>query len=127
MIHFVIESINKGLVLSCHDISDGGLVTSISEMLMTGSGVGAKLEVDSQKLRADQALFSESSGFVLEVSKEKSEELETAMKGFGLPPIRIGTTGGKSMLISHNGRNIVDLSIQEMKRAWDSGLGEAMR
>ena len=39
------EAMDKGLVLACHDISDGGLVLAIAEMAF-GSEMGASVEVD---------------------------------------------------------------------------------
>jgi phosphoribosylformylglycinamidine synthase len=95
-------------------------------MLLAGRA-GAVLEVDSQKLRADQVLFSESSGFVLEVPKEKAQALEKLVRGFNVLPIPIGETGGKSLVVRHNKKKLVDLTLNKMRKAWDGGLREAMK
>ncbi len=45
--HKLHQAISKGLINSAHDISDGGLLTTLSES-MIGSNLGARLTLDSQ-------------------------------------------------------------------------------
>ena len=80
MIYAVIDAINAGLLLSCHDISDGGLATTVSEMILGGDAdgnIGAEIDLGFTDLRADKALFSETSGFIFEVEEKSTEKLKT--------------------------------------------------
>ena len=61
MVYAVIECIESGLLLSCHDISDGGLIAAVSEMILGGNAdgkIGAELEISFSGLRNDKILFS---------------------------------------------------------------------
>src|SRR3989344_2852483 len=56
--------IARGAILSCHDISDGGLFTTLAEMCF-GGGMGASLELGyarEEKERIGFRLFNETAG-----------------------------------------------------------------
>lgn len=57
---FLIEKINDGLIHSCHDLSEGGLLVALAECVMAGS-LGASVELETQYLlRLNSLLFGES-------------------------------------------------------------------
>ncbi|MBT3663243.1 MAG: phosphoribosylformylglycinamidine synthase subunit PurL, partial [Candidatus Marinimicrobia bacterium] len=59
------DCIDDGLVLSCHDIADGGVASAISEMTF-GNSIGCNVKIESD-LSPDKILFSETGGFILEI------------------------------------------------------------
>ncbi|MEW6102678.1 MAG: phosphoribosylformylglycinamidine synthase subunit PurL [bacterium] len=68
-VHKIIDLILDGTILSCHDISDGGMITSIIEMSLL-SNLGAEISLEGiGDIREDKRLFSETPGFILEVKK----------------------------------------------------------
>ncbi|MBO6258334.1 MAG: phosphoribosylformylglycinamidine synthase [Succinivibrio sp.] len=74
---------NKGMLLAYHDISDGGLFTTICEMSFAGhTGVG----VDIGQLGQDDlaVLFNEEPGAVLQVRSEDEETILNILSGHGL-------------------------------------------
>ncbi len=129
MIYAIIDCIQDGLLLSCHDISDGGILTTISEMILGGEAdgiIGADINLDSA-LRADKVLFSESSGFVFEADDKKINEIEAIFEKYGLKIENIGkTNANKNLVINYNGKKVIGLSIDEIKEAWTTGLVEAL-
>ncbi len=119
------DSIRGGLVLSCHDCSEGGLGVAVSEMCF-GSGMGAQLELASTGYsgsRDDYALFSESSSrLVIEVAPENAGKTESMFEG--LPFHRIGRTGGGSLTITGlDGKTIIDTTVETLKSAWKNPMG----
>ncbi len=67
---------NDGLILSSHDISDGGLAVALAEMTI-GSGIGVDIDLSAFGMRSDTFLFSETqSRFVLEGSKGSEERMK---------------------------------------------------
>ncbi|MFC1691859.1 AIR synthase-related protein, partial [Nanoarchaeota archaeon] len=128
-IYAVTDSIDKGLLLSCHDISDGGMITAVAEMIMGGKAdgkIGIELELNDDT-RTDTILFTESPGFVMEIADDKVKEVEKICKERNVDLIRIGcTTEKESLIINHNDNDVVKLSIEEMKHAWTNGLKEAL-
>ena len=55
----LIQAIEQGEVVACHDISTGGIATAVIVMCMSGVGANIRLGED---VRADVELFSESNG-----------------------------------------------------------------
>ena len=87
------EAISRGLIRSCHDLSEGGLAVALAEMAIAG-GLGASVSLRDVPCPDDAAhdavlLFSESpSRFVIEV---RPGDLAALFEVFGTLPIgRLG-------------------------------------
>jgi len=131
MIYAVIDAINSGMLLSCHDISDGGLAVAISEMVLGGDAdgeIGAEIALDFTELRADKALFSQTSGFVFEAEDKNLEKLKALFRFYKINLIELGKTKGKgkNLVIVKNNKKIINLPIAKLKEAWTKGFAEAM-
>ena len=129
MIYAITDAIDKGLLLSCHDISDGGLATTISEMILGGDAdgeIGAEISLDFTNLRTDKALFSESSGFVFEVEDKNIQRLQNLFRFYKLDLMKLGTTKGKNLIINNKNKKIIDIPISKLKEAWTKGFVEAL-
>ncbi len=74
--HKLLSNLNKNdIVASCHDISDGGIFTTLFEMSL-GSRVGCAVQVRT-KLTSAEFLFSETqSRYVIQVYPERRKEFE---------------------------------------------------
>ncbi|MFJ2645830.1 phosphoribosylformylglycinamidine synthase subunit PurL [Streptomyces sp. NPDC087420] len=94
----LISASRDGMIDAAHDLSDGGLIQSVTESCLRG-GTGARLVVPDG-LDAFTFLFSESAGRAV-VSVPRSEELRfTDMCGArGLPATRIGVVDGEEIEI----------------------------
>ncbi len=127
MIHSIIDAINERLLLSCHDISDGGLITTISEMIVE-AGIGAEIDIDFSGLRADIALFSENSGFVFEVAEEDITKIKKIFGKYDIDPIELGkTTANKELVVKCNNNKLITVQIDEINKAWKNGFREAIK
>jgi len=129
MIYGIIDAIDKRLLLSCHDISDGGLLTSVSEMLLGGEAdgnFGATLSLKSD-LAASRYLFGESSGFVLEIHADDYDKVNEIMKKHNIEMVKLGYIGGDRFSVSYNDSEILRLDLDDMKEAWTLGMIEALR
>ena len=129
MIYAVIDAINAGLLLSCHDISDGGLATTVSEMILGGDAdgtIGTEIDLGFTDLRADKALFSETSGFIFEVEEKSTEKLKTLFRFYKINLTELGKTTGNKLTITRKNKKIIDLPISELKEAWTKGFAEAL-
>ncbi len=110
------DCIDDELVLSCHDIADGGIASAIVEMTFR-NGIGCDVHIDSN-LATDKILFSETGGFVMEVVSDHVDGVRSAFSKYGLDIVYIGTTGGN--IIQLNG--MVYLAVSKVKDAWSNGL-----
>lgn len=68
------ELISKNLVLAGHDISSGGLITTLLEMCFPVPAVGLKADVSSLGTDLLKILFSERPGIVIQVDKSGNAE-----------------------------------------------------
>ena len=134
MIYAVIDAIDEGLLAAAHDISNGGLAASLSEMALTRPArFGLELDLDRVQggdigMRTDKLLFSESSGFVLEAKAGSEARLVELLKSYSLEPMQIGiVTGKRRIVMSRAGECVADLDLDEARNAWTAGLVEAMR
>jgi phosphoribosylformylglycinamidine synthase len=115
--HFVIELINRGLIESSHDISEGGLAVALMECALFG-GKGAKVSINTS-LREDLELFSESqSRAVISLRPDKLEDVLKLAEKYGVPAQKIGIVEGNRMVIEINGKKVIDLSLEEIEKDW---------
>ena len=113
--------IEKRLVRSCHDISDGGIASAVAEMTF-GNKIGCDIEIISD-LRADTILFSETGGFVLELSMNNMEAVQAIFSDYMIELIKIGSTNDSEIMTFNN---VVKLKVKEMKKSWTNGLREKL-
>ena len=78
------DAVVRGLVRSCHDLSEGGLAVAIAEMAFAG-GIGADLTTTGAAGLSDAtALFAESpTQLVVEVRSDKAADLEACFGAGG--------------------------------------------
>jgi len=117
----MLRLISSGKVLSCHDISDGGLAVALCEMAIGGS-IGAEVNLSPMGigLRPDVKLFSESpTRWLIETADEISPQ-------DGLDVVKIGTVGGDSVMISEDEEILFDQTVAEIECTWGGTLWELM-
>lgn len=120
------KALTQGLVLSAHDLSEGGLAVAAAEMAFSGKG-GITLNLDALPTTGgwkNNAVpcFGESTGrFLVEVDPDMADEFAAAM--VGTPCARIGsaTTDGK-LTITAGGATVLQAEIAELKNIWKNGL-----
>ncbi len=79
-----IQELNKQqLLLAYHDRSDGGLLTTIAEMMFAGRK-GIDLSLESLGNDTLAALFNEELGAVIQVATNDLENVQSTLSGFGL-------------------------------------------
>jgi len=113
--------IEKQLVLSCHDIADGGIASAVAEMTF-GNEIGCDIKIIND-LRTDKTLFSETGGFVLELSMNNIEAVQSIFSNYGIELIKIGSTNNSGVMIINS---VVKLSVKKVKDAWTNGLREKL-
>ena len=113
------EAIEKGLILSGHDISSGGLITTLLEMCFSnkGGGITADLtgigEKDSVKI-----LFSENPGIIIQA--KNPAELESLLQNNHIGYIQIGSTSAERTITVRNGSDNFTFDIDALRDKWFS-------
>jgi phosphoribosylformylglycinamidine synthase len=121
------DAIARGLVVSCHDCSEGGLAVALAEMAFAG---GLGIEADLRGLpkstdcsRIDMQLFSESnSRYIVEVELGNYDAFVKLM--LNLPFGQIGkVTEEKTLIIkAEDGKKVIEADIDSLKQAWQKPL-----
>ena len=124
----ILTAINKRLIVSCHDISEGGLGVCISEMCI-GGDIGAQINISnvSKNLRSDIKLFSESNTrWVVEVEKEKQKYFEKTLKENNVSFVKIGKIKSDKLKIEDNGKIIINQKISILRDVWKNSIFSIM-
>lgn len=121
----VYDAIQRGLINSAHDCSDGGFAVAIAEMAFSG-GLGCT--IDLEKLPATpninyiDLLFSESAGRIIFTTKEKYEnDIQNIFKG--LPFSKIGyVNDSNNLTLTYKSKKIIEENILILKECWQKTL-----
>ena len=86
------QLIEKGWILAGHDISAGGLITTLLEMCFANTKGGMHINLHDICKDGDvvKALFAENPGVVIEVSDEHKQEFKDFMEDMGVGFAKIG-------------------------------------
>ncbi len=141
------EAIRQGLVLACHDLSEGGLAVACAEMALA-SLQGVTLDLSRVSIKkhppdisivgTEQAkepdvhpeavnivrLFSESpSRFIVEIAPERLGAFEKYMRTNGIEKLTyLGTVSKTDRFIIQDGEEeLIDLGVAELQEAWKGG------
>lgn len=118
---------DAGLVLSCHDCSEGGFAVAAAEMAFAG-GLGLEADVASLPVEGETPvparLFAESaSRLLVEVAPERAEEFAAVLADAGAPFARVGTVTADPRVVLRNGDTVlVDAEIGDLRAAWRDAL-----
>jgi phosphoribosylformylglycinamidine synthase len=127
-IYGVLAAIEAGLVVSCHDFAEGGLLMATIESLIREEGPtgrGAALDLSELPLPPIEALLSESGGFLIEVAPGNESGLERVLRGHGTRSHRIGTVIDTARIeVTAGGRRLFNEAIAPLAAAWSRKLGE---
>ncbi|MBM4128553.1 MAG: phosphoribosylformylglycinamidine synthase [Nitrospira sp.] len=138
--------ISEDLILSGHDRSDGGLITTLLEMAF-GGNCGIEIDINSEvrsqkseqevkKIRSSEdkkskvhsfstsqvlsLLFSEELGLVMEYIPEKEEKIRKVLKDASIPFQTIGKTlSEKEIIIRFNGEVIIKEDMRVLRDIWE--------
>ena len=124
----ILSSIDKNYIVSCHDVSEGGIGVCLSEMAI-GGDIGAVIDLSqtSLGLRTDFKLFSESNTrWILEVKHGKHREFESLLKKHHTPFKKIGSTKDNTVVIHDNNVRVVDLSVDDIRHHWKQPIWSLM-
>lgn len=112
----IFKAIQDQYLKSCHDVSDGGVLTTISESCF-GNDLGAIL--DLSKLQWNHLWSESGTQFVVSISPENQEEFEKLFQG---EFIKLGqVTSDKYVQWSFQSRTH-QVSLEKLNQSWSKGI-----
>jgi phosphoribosylformylglycinamidine synthase len=107
------------LILACHDRSDGGLITTLVEMVIAGN-CGISLQLNDEEEVITQ-LFSEELGLVLECLAANEKLVQDILREYRIPSVTLGNTEReKRVIIRHRDRIALNISTVELLSWWEA-------
>ena len=127
---FLISQIEAGKIKAAHDLSEGGLLVCLSEMLFGEKHIGAEISIASENSfeRFDALLFGESQGrVVVAVDPFDSNDFISSAKSVGLSINPLGQTvySGK-LQVQVNNQKIISSSVEELRSKWEDSIPQHM-
>ena len=111
--------IQKGLILAGHDISAGGLITTLLEMTFANTKGGLNINLD--KIKTDdltKILFAENPGVIIQVANDKRSEVKKFLEDEGVGYVNIGEPAkGRTLAIEKNGQTY-NFDIDALRDVW---------
>lgn len=113
----VSAGIQRSLVRSCHDVSEGGYLTAVAEMCIA-SGLGA----DLAPANPDALLVETVGNYVIETESRTLGDFEQIIRERGGKVRHIGRTSPDPRLVVGSNRTDLQVSVEEMTKAWRGTL-----
>jgi phosphoribosylformylglycinamidine synthase II len=115
---FVRGLIQDGRVTTCHDVSDGGVLVAVAEMLLPNS-IGARITLPGgDALPPAAAAFGEDQArYVLAVAPQYAEGIEAEAEKAGIPFHLLGKTVGHVLTVDGAG-SIDVVTLKNENEAW---------
>jgi phosphoribosylformylglycinamidine synthase subunit PurL len=115
-----LKAIERGMIRSAHDISDGGLAVALAECCIGGpeKSLGVRVELP-EMMRQDARLFGESqSRIIVSIKEGDLNRLSAIAEREGVPVQVLGVVGGSRFII----QPLVQLALDELQSIWSNGL-----
>jgi phosphoribosylformylglycinamidine synthase len=114
------EGAASGVLVSAHDLGDGGLAVAAAECCFAGEepGRGARLDLPGGR-RPDVLLFAETPSRAIVTTRDDLRMAELARR-HGVRWARVGTVGGDRLTLASGGAALADLGVAELHHAWMS-------
>jgi phosphoribosylformylglycinamidine synthase len=123
----VIEIVQRGLVDSVHDCSDGGIAVALTEKAFT-KNVGARVNLASNGLPAECALFGEdASRIVISCDAASVARIKELAGKHGVGADVIGETISGRLEISLDGSSAISAVVSELSENYETALQSALK
>lgn len=116
-----LEAIERSLVQSAHDCSEGGLGVALAESCISNSSkkIGAVINLVTNNMRKDALLFGESQSRIILSAKEKDvKKILSIAKKNKTPVSIIGRTGGSRLVIN----KLINQPVDSLYKAWSTAI-----
>ena len=128
--NLLIGQIEEGRICAAHDLSEGGLLVCLAEMLFDADGLGASVSLPDlgSSGRLDALLFGESQArAIIAVKPEKCDAVIQAAINLGVSAHEMGKTDDSSQLkVEVAGTSVINADVSGLKNAWESAIPKHM-
>ncbi|WP_414648396.1 phosphoribosylformylglycinamidine synthase subunit PurL [Cerasibacillus sp.] len=118
----LLNAIKKGIVVSAHDLSEGGLAVALAESVFNDKNLGLTVELTGD---LTTQLFSETqSRMIVSVKKEHEEQFKTMVQDAK----RIGyVTDTQEYTIKSEGKVVIQETVATLQDIWTNAIPNALK
>jgi phosphoribosylformylglycinamidine synthase len=120
------QAVTEKLILSAHDVSEGGLGVAIAEMAFSQVG-GVFIDLEALPVSGEvgmvERLFSESpSRILIECNSQNIDRLKIVLEGTDFSVIGKVTADDQMLSINSGEENVLEVEIAKLKEKWKNVL-----
>ena len=113
------QLVNEGLIMAGHDISAGGLITTLLEMCFANTEGGIEINLDKfQNTDVVKALFAENPGVVIQVSDKNAPAVKKILDDAGVGYLKIGTPTEERHILVSKDSVTYQFGIDHLRDVW---------
>jgi len=113
--------INDQLLSSCHDISDGGLIISICELLIK-SNIGADINIANNGNILEELFAENQSRYIISVSSNNQDKMFEILNNASIQYHHLGNITGNELKVNDK----IVISLNELNEAFENLIPELM-
>ncbi len=123
----LIELVQKNIISSAHDLSEGGLLIALAESAITGQ-LGISVDLPQGDLRLDGLLFGEDQGrAIVSVSESQLHELEKIASRQNLPYRLLGKVAKDNFSVYIDGKQAIQTSLSGLSDLYENTISRIMK
>ena len=127
LIECLVSLASAGLILSAHDVSDGGVAVTIAESCFGSEGLSADVNLTGDTELAEVAAFGERGArAVVSLSAASLARLNAVAAQYGVAANRIGSVTRSEFRIQFNGTPVIRGDVSSFRKAWSESLAAAI-
>ncbi len=112
------QLVSEQLLLAAHDVSAGGLVTTLLEMAFANTRGGISVNLDAMDRDLVKALFAENPALVIQVAAGKAGKVERLLAQAGVRFVYLGEPQDeRTLTVEHNGEQYM-FFIDHLRDVW---------
>jgi len=116
------QLVDRKMLLAAHDVSAGGLVTTLLEMTFANTSGGADICLDGFAAAGEtdivKILFAENPALVIQVADSKVDAAERILTNAGVTFRKIGVPAGERLLTVSMGDSMQVFGIDHLRDVW---------
>ncbi len=118
----ILEAVHDGLIVSAHDIAEGGLAVALAETAFNAKGLGVEVSLEGD---ATTELFSETqSRFLISVKAENKEKFESVVTE--AQEIGIVTADG-NLKVNINKEAVIEEKAEQLNKLWKEAIPQLLK
>ncbi|MDE7379130.1 MAG: phosphoribosylformylglycinamidine synthase [Paraprevotella sp.] len=115
------EMVNKGLILAGHDISAGGLITTLLEMCFANTDGGMEIDLDKFSHHdIVKILFAENPGVVVQIEDKNKAAFKKMLEEAGVGYIKLGVPSEERHILVNKDEAEYQFGIDHLRDVWYS-------